>query len=265
MGMYGTIPAATVAANMTTTFPSIRFGLLVGIGGGVPPKVRLGDVVVSVPHGVHPGVVQWDMGKTEQGSAFRRTGVLNNQPTSLLAALSALESDRQLGISEISSHLEKLGLDYPILKEKYLKSNHLKDVLFDKDYAHQGGTSDCKDCAKDRMIDRGPENFTVHFGVIASGNQVIKDAAFREALVKDLGEVLCIEMEAAGLMNNFPCIVIRGICDYADSHKNKAWQEHAAAVAAAFAKDLLGYVMADEVTAEKAAKDVLSQSKSFCL
>ena len=57
---------------------------------------------------------------------------------------------------------------------------------------------------------------------------------------KDLGgNVLCVEMEAAGLMNNFPCVVIRGICDYADSHKNADWQEHAAAVAAAFAKELL--------------------------
>lgn len=258
-GMYGTIPAATVASNMTRTFPAIRFGLMVGIGGGVPPKVRLGDVVVSVPQGTHPGVVQWDMGKTDQGGEFRRIGALNNPPTSLLTALSSLESDQELGLSEIPSHLEKLGTKFPTLKEKYLKSNHLEDVLFDKEYSHQGGTSNCENCAKDRMIKRGPEKFTVHYGIIASGNQVIKDAAFRELLVKHLGgEVLCIEMEAAGLMNNFPCIAIRGICDYADSHKNKAWQEHAAAVAAAFTKELLGYVMADEVAAEKAAKDVLS-------
>lgn len=46
-------------------------------------------------------------------------------------------------------------------------------------------------------------------------------------------------MEAAGLMDNFPCLVIRGICDYADSHKNKRWQPYAAATAAAYAKDLL--------------------------
>ncbi|KAL3444390.1 hypothetical protein BJX65DRAFT_310973 [Aspergillus insuetus] len=46
-------------------------------------------------------------------------------------------------------------------------------------------------------------------------------------------------MEAAGLMNTYPCLVIRGICDYADSHKNKAWQGYAAATAAAFAKELL--------------------------
>jgi nucleoside phosphorylase len=77
---------------------------------------------------------------------------------------------------------------------------------------------------------------------------VIKDAAFREEINTRLGgKVLCFEMEAAGLMNDFPCIVIRGVCDYADSHKNKDWQEHAAVVAAAFAKELLSVVPAQEV------------------
>jgi nucleoside phosphorylase len=65
-------------------------------------------------------------------------------------------------------------------------------------------------------------------------------------------------MEAAGLMDNFPCIVIRGICDYADSHKNKDWQEHAAAIAAAFTKELLGYVQPSDVDGERPVKDILS-------
>ena len=46
-------------------------------------------------------------------------------------------------------------------------------------------------------------------------------------------------MEAAGLINDFPCLVIRGICDYANSHKNKCWKNYAAATAAAYAKELL--------------------------
>ena len=46
-------------------------------------------------------------------------------------------------------------------------------------------------------------------------------------------------MEAAGLMNDFPCLVIWGICDYADSHKNKRWQNYAVATAAVYAKELL--------------------------
>ena len=74
----------------------------------------------------------------------------------------------------------------------------------------------------------------IHYGLIASGNRVIKHGSTRDKLSQELG-ILCFEMEAAGLMDNFPCLVILGICDYADSHKNKQWQGYAAATAAAYA------------------------------
>lgn len=52
-------------------------------------------------------------------------------------------------------------------------------------------------------------------------NILVKDAAARDRIVADLGEdCICFEMEAASLMNHFLCLVIRGICDYADSYKN---------------------------------------------
>jgi nucleoside phosphorylase len=57
-GKLGTSSAATVATQMVCTFPSIKIGLMVGIGGGVLPKVRLGDIVVSTPVGQFPGIVQ---------------------------------------------------------------------------------------------------------------------------------------------------------------------------------------------------------------
>ena len=66
----------------------------------------------------------------------------------------------------------------------------------------------------------------------------MKDGLTRDKAAAEL-KVLCFEMEAAGLMNDFPCLVIRGICDYSDSHKHKNWQRRAAAVAAAYAKELL--------------------------
>src|SRR3984893_12751939 len=64
----GTNSAATVATQLLNDFPSIRFGLLVGIGGGVPDlaneiDIRLGDIVVSKPTKTAGGVVQYDMGK----------------------------------------------------------------------------------------------------------------------------------------------------------------------------------------------------------
>lgn len=75
----------------------------------------------------------------------------------------------------------------------------------------------------------------------------MKDAVTRDKLSYELGGVLCYEMEAAGLMNNFPCLVIRGISDYSDAHKNDGWRRYAAAVAAAYAKDLLGHLASAKV------------------
>jgi nucleoside phosphorylase len=49
-GQIGPQSAANVATRMKAKFTSIRFGLMVGIGGGVPSSerdIRLGDVVVS--------------------------------------------------------------------------------------------------------------------------------------------------------------------------------------------------------------------------
>lgn len=81
---------------------------------------------------------------------------------------------------------------------------------------------------------------TVHYGTIASGNSVIKDAMTRDKYANDPElDVLCFEMEAAGLTNNFPCLVIRGICDYSDSHKNDDLHKYAALTAAAYARELL--------------------------
>ncbi|KAI9770975.1 MAG: hypothetical protein M1840_002679 [Geoglossum simile] len=256
-GKYGTNSAANVATLMIGTFPSIKVGLMVGIGGGIPPKVRLGDVVVSTPGGQFPGVVQWDMGKAEQGT------------------LAKLETEHDLRGSKIPDYLDELKQKYPKAAKKHLKSDSLQDVLFRADYGHVSAVSvgddashkeeeeeSCRFCDKTKIVERESQDMCVHYGLIASGNQVIKDVTFRDKLNKDLGSnVLCVEMEAAGMMNNFPCLVIRGICDYCDSHKNKAWQEHAAAVAAAFAKELLGYVQSSDVEGERLVKDVLKEVK----
>ncbi|KAJ5653623.1 hypothetical protein N7490_000626 [Penicillium lividum] len=274
-GQIGNDQSASAASRMIFTFPFIKFGLIVGIGGGIPPKVRLGDVVVSTPVGQFPGVVQWDLGKMNEGS-FERTGSLNNPPTSLLTALARLETEHELTGSKIPEYLDQLKEKWPRLANKYLRSDSLEDVLFKANYSHVAGRDvpldghedekddekeeSCSFCDRAETIKRKPREMRVHFGLIASGNQVIMDAVFRDKLKKDLGsQVLCVEMRAAGLMNNFPCLVIRGVCDYADSHKNKDWQEHAAAVAAGFAKELLEYVQPSDVDAERPVKDILGK------
>ncbi|KAI9764072.1 MAG: hypothetical protein M1840_008876 [Geoglossum simile] len=93
-GQTGTHSAAVVAVQMKTRFNAIRFGLMVGIGGGVPSTVhdvRLGDVVVSQSYMEHGGVVQYDFGKTTP-NGFLRTGFLNAPPTILLNAVASLRA-----------------------------------------------------------------------------------------------------------------------------------------------------------------------------
>ncbi|KAJ4248104.1 hypothetical protein NW762_012874 [Fusarium torreyae] len=272
--MVGNISVATVVSFLVTTFPSIKLGLMVGIGGGVPSnKVRLGDVVVSTPVGQFPGVVKWDSGKVHE-ERFERTGSLNNPPHSLLTALSQLETQHNLVGTKIPDYLQELEKKWPRLASKSTHAG-LQDMLFKASYSHiqkpVSGTGEdtddegddekqgsCSLCDKAMTVKRTPRDMLVHYGLIASGDKLIKDATSRNKLNKDLGGgVLCIEMEAAGLINQFPCVVIRGICDYADSHKNKDWQEHAAVIAAAFAKELLQYVQPSDIERQHPAKDTL--------
>lgn len=82
-GQMGTSPAAVAATRMLTRFKSIHFGLMVGVGGGVPSAetdIRLGDVVISQPYQQHGGVVQYDFGKTGRHGHTRRTGFLAMGP-----------------------------------------------------------------------------------------------------------------------------------------------------------------------------------------
>jgi nucleoside phosphorylase len=100
----------------------------------------------------------------------------------------------------------------------------------------------------------------VHYGTIASGNQVMRSAAERDKVSAELGGVLCFEMEAAGLMNSFPCLVIRGICDYADSHKNKRWQPYAAGTASAYVKEVLSVIPAAEVAKSRTMEETIRET-----
>ncbi|KAE8335726.1 hypothetical protein BDV24DRAFT_179102 [Aspergillus arachidicola] len=263
---YGTVNAAVVAAKIPFSFPSVRFGLLVGIGGGVPNltcDIRLGDVVVSRPCGTSGGVVRWDMGKALVGGEFHRTGVLSKPPLVLLNALAALEVEYELGLGLLDEYLGEVVVRNKSAKFRaeyaYQGTDH--DKLYLPDYAHPEGGETCELCDEGMLVVRKNRETlapVVHYGTIASGDQVIKDARKRDEIAREIG-ALCFEMEAAGLMDNFPCLVIRGICDYADSHKNKRWQRYAAVAAAAFAKELLGQITQQGVDQTPTVAEVLKE------
>ncbi|KAF5024639.1 hypothetical protein F66182_3261 [Fusarium sp. NRRL 66182] len=236
---YGNNNAATVANNMRRSFPSIRLGFMVGVGGGVPGRadIRLGDVVVS------DQVVQYDLGKTIQDGQFQRTGTPVKPPPALMTAVSKLEANHALAPSEIPGILSHMIEKHTLMTE-YTRHGKLQDHLFDSTYDHTDSTAGCDFCSSSRLIRRPTRpsmDPKIHHGVIASGNQVIKHGRTRDRLAQELG-ALCFEMEAAGVMDHFPCLVVRGICDYSDSHKNKQWQKYAAATAAAYTKELLSVI-----------------------
>ena len=249
-GVIGVASAARVATQMSTTFPSLQYRFMVGIGGGVPSSmhdIRLGDVVVSKPVGELGGVVQYDFGKTVEEGRFVRQGVLNRPPTRLLSAASTLQTGLDLGRSCLSGILAQSAYRHPQRETACTFPGASRDRLFHSSYSHPSPNTGCEQCDRNKLIQRSPRADTgpsVHYGLIASANQVMRDGATRERLSQEL-DVLCFEMEAAGLMDDFPCLVVRGICDYADSHKNKDWQDYAASSAAAFTKALLGVIPGD--------------------
>ncbi|KAF4946236.1 hypothetical protein FGADI_11338 [Fusarium gaditjirri] len=223
-GDYDTTSAATTASNLIHSLSHIRIDLLVGIGGGIArldegQDIRLGDIVVSQPDGTTGGVVQYDLGKAKANGGWERKGFLSKPPP-------GTENDR----------------------------------LFESQHEHVGG-SNCDKCNPAREVKREQRESTdpeIHYGIIASGNKLIKDAATRDSLLEGTRhQCLCVEMEAAGLMDRFPRLMIRGICDYTDSHKNDRWQRYAAATAVAFAVELLAYVPVGQLEATQKVIDAI--------
>jgi nucleoside phosphorylase len=239
-GVYGTVSAATVVSYMRSTFTRVEFGLSVGIGGGVPGRfndIRLGDVVVGTPGTSHSGVIQYDYGK-----AVEPTRTLPRPPETLLASISSLRARHEAEGDEVVSRIVERVLEQnPRWRDAFSPPKEHADFLFDSSYRHGDNEDTCEESDKEQLVKR-PQRYTrtpsIHYGLIASGNQMMKDSEKRDYLAQQYG-ILCFEMEAAGLMDELPILVIRGISDYCDSHKNKEWQGYAALTAAAYTKSLL--------------------------
>jgi nucleoside phosphorylase len=226
--------AATRASLLLEHFPNVKSIIMVGIAGGVPnpykdkvdDHVRLGDIVISNEN----GVIQYDLIKQEIQEITHR-----NPPrppsASLLEAVRYLEAEEIIGNRPwekyIAQSLSKLKIDRP---------SDDKDVLYNSDnqdevIPHPEDPKRIKDQPR------------VFIGPIASANILQKDPDARDKL-REKFKVKAIEMEASGIADatwnhEVGYLVVRGICDYCDSHKNDEWQQYAAVVAAAYTRALI--------------------------
>lgn len=263
-GSPGTNTATMVATQMLRTYQRIRFCLMVGVGGGVPSDshdMRLGDVAVGLK------VTQYDHGKTVQGGNFHKTNESSKPPSFLLAALTEIQSRHMMEGSHLSTHLSKVFEAYPPMATKFTYPGHQYDTLYKPEYDHPEGQFDCAQCEDIQLVRRMPrlsQDPMIHYGLIASGNQVMRHGATREKLRKQI-DVICFEMEAAGLANVLPCLVVRGICDYSDSHKNKTWQPYAAITAACYAKELLSEIETTRIQGTSTAIENINQSGKYTI
>lgn len=246
-GTQGKNAAAHVAADLKRTFPRVQYRLLIGIGGGVPSdkhNIRLSDIILSMPDGQYDGVVQYDLGKdTEDG--FNLKGSLLPPPRTLINTVVLMKSNHYTKQNKISEFISEMTRRNPNLSTFYQRPPSDSDSLHRSGPRHILNQETCaqrnqsETIQRDSRLSSGPN---IHYRLIASGDRVLKSAHKRDSIRDRIGDILCFEMEACGLVTELPYMIIRGISDYADSHKNDQWQPYAAAVAAGCAKELLSYL-----------------------
>ncbi|KIW56192.1 hypothetical protein, variant [Exophiala xenobiotica] len=265
----GIASASGTAASVRSSFPNIKWALVVGICGGVPydsstqELIRLGDIIIS-----HV-LVRYRFGKQypdkfeEKAAAENSLERLPLEVRSMLANLKTrlfrqkmqqkifeyLQSTRQTSAKE-----DYPGVEYDKLYEPaYLHKHHDIDPQITDDECMLGEKRICREalettceelgCEANRLVNNrlitNEQQPSVHFGGVGSGDTVMKSGKDRDDHSK-ARDLVAFEMEAAGVWDHFPTLLIRGVSDYADSHKNKRWQHYAAATAAACLKAFLG-------------------------
>ncbi|RAH53818.1 purine and uridine phosphorylase [Aspergillus piperis CBS 112811] len=241
----GVVSASAVETTLRITFPSIRFSLMVGIAGataGLKEDVRLGDVVIGTR------IVPYEFGKvTHHG--FQSTGHCPRPPAILHNRVNTFKYKSLLDL-DIGHLVEDKARFLPVPLRHLFRRPELEDRLYESDYIH----GEHCDCEKTMVYDSsllvlreprpGDAGVKVHSGTIASGDKLIKNAQTRN----DWGNTfnaLCFDMESAGLSRG--SLTIRGIDNYADSHKSDRWQGYAAMAAAVCAAEFLKMVPVSDV------------------
>ena len=251
-GRYDIAFVVSVTKDMLRSFEFIRIELMIDIEGGTLSdkyNIRLENIVIDCSMKKKGDVVSYNFDKAVQDREFERTGFLNSLLTILLIALIKLSADHERKNSYIIESIRLIIIKNSRLREKYQHSGAEHDRLYESNYTHREGDYECEidyNSISSSLLRRlrrelDPNESIMYYDLIASANKLIKDAIARDRLIKEYN-ILCFEMKATELMNNFPCVVIRDICDYSDSHKNDAWQEYATVSTISYVKELLDII-----------------------
>lgn len=246
MSSMGNSFSALIATIALEKYHSIKYIFMTGIAGGIPnienanEHVRLGDIVICN----NKGVVQHDMGKniTKPKKTFLKW--FNSKNEEFEYNFSPRPPDSTL-LRNTEIHVQRTGTnEYEFWKHLdglLAKKNHVRpEVMSLCDTPWINGSEVEQPSVPNGFDQTRPR---IHFGVIASGNTVVKSAKVRDKLKIDF-KAKAIEMEASGVsdaawIQGKDYFIVRGICDYSNSDKNKIWQPYAAAVAATFTKDII--------------------------
>ncbi|KAF2220091.1 hypothetical protein BDZ85DRAFT_284530 [Elsinoe ampelina] len=247
-----------VARDIVNLFPNIESAISAGIAGALPTPamdVRLGDVVIACSSTTSTGLVEWQRGKdpTTIGKDYKLL------PPSTLAALYTMRRKTE-GHQAIFDRILQQALDSA--EETLISSSERPDPRTDKlihpSFRHPEHSPSCETCASAAEVPRSARTEILphahHDGFVASGNYVITSSDVRDGLQKATGAVCADDYSSLDIMRYLPCVVVRGISDYADSHKTKLWQPYAGLAAAAYVKELiLSIDVSDAVSQEEAA------------
>jgi nucleoside phosphorylase/NTP pyrophosphatase (non-canonical NTP hydrolase) len=229
----GNNSAAATATHLLRSFPTVQDVLMVGIAGGIPvpdspqEHVRLGDIAVSDKD----GLVQYDNLKIGVDKITLRSA--SSKPSArMIGAIKLLESERLM---------KKYPWEEFIQLADGLEGAARPPDETDRLYTPEGRSVDHP---SDPLRRSGRPK--VHYGRIGASNVLLKNPEFRDQLRKD-HRVIAVEMEASGIADatwsaGQQYVVIRGICDYCDEHKNDIWRGYAAVAASAYARALISAV-----------------------
>ncbi|WYZ43460.1 hypothetical protein EsH8_VI_001159 [Colletotrichum jinshuiense] len=277
---------ASATARLRSSYTGLRLVFLTGICSGVPSprsdqEIVLGDVVISTT------IVQYDYSPqhpdnfTLRNTVYDNLGRFNKDIRPLLATFRTNVGRERLqrGALQFLRQIQENAAGERKQQARYHRPNASEDNLFNPEYQHKHlDPSDCGcvehaceaaqaascnelRCDTAQLVSRerldtiqdsgqhdkkGDDQLKIHFGCIGSGNVVLKSGEDRDRIARKHG-IIAFEMEGADMWDDLPCIVVKGVCDYADGHKNKRWQAYAAATPASVLKALLArYVQPDK-------------------